>query len=174
MKREEKDEVLGLIFGMGVNSFNRMHRFMEIQDDLSDRQYWYGLVNAYSASDNTYLIREEIKNLFRSERSERFMMMEEHDFEVFINLSPTITVYRGASVLEFTSGEWGISWTLAQSRAEFFAYEYRRNGATSDHPKVVLKATVSTNDVLAYHSGRSEEEILLHPDAAAKLNPVII
>ena len=87
-------------------------------------------------------------------------MMNSKELEVIDRLPDEIEIYRGMTVKEFESGDFGISWTLNAERAKFFAYTYQRNYSTNDLPKMVHSMTINKNSIIAYTNGRDEEEII--------------
>jgi len=68
---------------------------------------------------------------------------------------PVLYVYRGQM-----EGDFGFAWTLDQKRAEKFA---RGAGARVPQLGVVYRGVVLASDILAYLTGRHEEEIIVDP-----------
>lgn len=68
-----------------------------------------------------------------------------------------LTIYRGETE-HSTSYEQALSWTLDKEKASWFANRFE-----SEEP-VVYKASVKTENILAYDNGREEQEILVHSD----------
>lgn len=62
------------------------------------------------------------------------------------------------SVQERDSKDFGISWTLSEERAKFFANDYVRHAVR--HEKVVHSIEVNREDIIAYFNGRQEEEVI--------------
>lgn len=54
----------------------------------------------------------------------------------------------------------GISWTLKEDVARFFAFTYQRNFLTAKMKKVVVKIQVKKKDILAFFNGREEFEVI--------------
>jgi len=75
-------------------------------------------------------------------------------------LPEDLTIFRGMTVQEFESGDFGVSWTLKKDVAEFFAYTYGRNQATSHLPKMVHELHVKKSDIIAYFGERKEYEVI--------------
>jgi len=69
------------------------------------------------------------------------------------DLPETFTIYRGTGVDDDNNG---ISWTLSEETAEFFANRFRDDG-------VVLKREINRSDALYYTNGRGEEEVIYDP-----------
>lgn len=62
-----------------------------------------------------------------------------------------VTIYQGVGSEKYLDG---ISWTLAKSKAEWFATRFTDNG-------IVYSAKVKSKDILYYISERGEEEIIV-------------
>lgn len=69
------------------------------------------------------------------------------------NLSGVVPIFRGVGSEKYRNG---ISWTLAKSKAEWFATRFTDNG-------IVYSAKVKSKDILYYISERDEEEIIVDP-----------
>tara|TARA_R110002072_G_scaffold288828_2_gene455124 strand:- start:5649 stop:6203 length:555 start_codon:yes stop_codon:yes gene_type:complete len=174
LKYQDEIEVANQqLFAIGIGSLNRMYQFEYICDDLSDAQYWGSLKLAFTASDNLYKRRKQIRKLFASTRPLRHLIMSEEEHKLFDALPDKIIAYRGMSIKEFESAEYNISWTLDKKVAEFFAYKYRRNFDTSDHQKIVVKAEISKSSIMALWHDREEQEIIIKPSELKQLYPRI-
>ena len=142
------------------SSFDRFQTFLEIKDQLNDKDYWKVLSDAYTGSDNLFRFSDEIKEAFIEERKFRPKLMSRKDLKHYNNLPEVITIYRGMTIEEFESGYFGVSWTLSKKVAEFFANQYGRNHDTSHLPKIVHKLEVPKQLICAYFSGRNEQEVV--------------
>ena len=80
-----------------------------------------------------------------------------HELLTEIDGQDTLTIYRGETEYS-TSYEQALSWTLDKEKASWFANRFE-----SEEP-VVYKASVKTENLLAYDNGREEQEILVHSD----------
>lgn len=69
------------------------------------------------------------------------------------------TVFRGMSEDEAEGGVYGLSWTLEQGKAEWFARRFERDG-------VVIEAVVEPEHVFAYLPERGESEVVIDTDTA--------
>lgn len=103
------------------SSFDRFQKFLEIKDQLNDKDYWKVLSDAYIGSDNLFRFSDDIKEAFIEEREFRTKLMRRKDLKHFNDLPEVVTIYRGMTVEEFQSGNFGVSWTLSRKVAEFFA-----------------------------------------------------
>ena len=69
-----------------------------------------------------------------------------------------LAIYRGQATAEEPTG---ISWTLSQERAHWFATTVPRVGS---RPGVVLSGRVARDAVLGYLTDRNEDEVIVDPD----------
>jgi hypothetical protein len=83
--------------------------------------------------------------LFKCFTERKELLMTEEEFEFFNNLPEEITIYRGAESIE------GISWTLSEEKAKWFAKRFERNGK-------VFEKSVKKSDCLCYLNDREEQE----------------
>lgn len=90
-----------------------------------------------------------LSKLFR--QSNKKILMNHEDYDVYQNFSETITVYRGVAT---NSNPNGLSWTLDKSIAEWFANRFDSNG-------YVQTITVNKSNILAYFNCRNEQEVIV-------------
>lgn len=157
-------KVGAILMRPGIDSFNRMDEFLSIQNTLTHQEYWYGLQFAYTCSDNLFHLSRKVKKAFYSTRPLREYMMDTEELELFKSLPKQVKIYRGMTEAEYESGNFGIGWSLRQDVAEFFAYKYIRNFSTSQLPKVVLSASISSEYVIGYLNGRNEDELIIRSE----------
>ena len=149
-----------IIFGFGVNSFNRFPAFLKINSQLKGENYWYALRNSYVNSDNLYSFSKMIKKCFLKNEPQIESLMLPVEMEYFNNLPNQITIYRGMTEDELNQKAFGCSWTLKKEVAEYFAYTYNRNFDTRNINKVVHELTINKNEVIAFFNEREEFEII--------------
>lgn len=142
------------------SSFDRFQTFLKIKDELNDIDYWRTLADAYTGSDNLYHLKEEVKEAFLEDRSEREYLMNKKELKVYNSLPENVIIYRGMTTDELESGDFGVSWTLSRERAEFFAFKYGRNYSTEIKPKVVHQLEVKKVEILSYFNERNEQEVI--------------
>lgn len=142
------------------SSFDRFKTFLEIKDLLNDKDYWKILSNAYTGSDNLYHLKEEVKESFLEDRPYQEYLMNDEDFKVYKSLPERLIIYRGMTIEELESNDFGVSWTLSKERAEFFASTYGRNFSTDNKPKRIHQIEVSKDEILAYFGDRNEQEVI--------------
>ena len=146
--RYEKDRIL------------RIQAFKAIRPLLKGKLYWYALKNTYTGSDDLFEYRDYLKELFESDEPYRDFILNREGRKYLIELPNEITIYRGMTIAEFESKEFGISWSLKKEVAEFFANKYMRNFSTKGEKTKVHKLKISKDQILAYFNERNEHEII--------------
>lgn len=146
---------------MQSSSVDKMKKFIEFKDRfVTDKSYWEQLADCYLHNNNNYRLLPEIKQLFLAEKSGRENLMSEDDRDFLKKLPDEIKIYRGMTVEEFQGANYGISWTLNMSIAKFYADTFIHNYETRGKDSIVKELTVKKEDIIAYFSGRKEEEII--------------
>jgi hypothetical protein len=161
MNKEEIDKIL---FGIGVDSFNRFKTFLKMKSQLKGKNYWYALRSSYEMSDNLYSFSKMIKKCFLKSEPQRESLMLPEEIEYFNNLPYQITIYRGMTEDDLNQKAFGCSWTVKKEVAEYFAYTYMRNIDTRNINKVVHELTINKNEVVAFFNAREEFEIIYIKD----------
>lgn len=137
----------------------RYDAFYEIQKLVPRSQWWRLFSYAWTDSEN---IREnaegwrELWTIWRQAMIGRDSAMD----TAILGLPEAATVYRGYA---HPRAKLGLSWTLDQSKARWFARRYRQldGGATGAW---VAQAMCDRRSVLAYFQNRGEEEIVVFPE----------
>ena len=106
----DKEKVDRIIYGLGVNSWNRLEIFADHYFDLTDKEYWYGLGVAYTGSDNLFKHRDLVKELFTADRDHRDYLMNPNELNIFHALPDKTKIYRAMTVAEFDTGEFGVAY----------------------------------------------------------------
>lgn len=145
------------------SSYDRFETFLKIKDQLNDKYYWRTLADVYTVSDNLYHLKEEVKEAFLEDRSEREHLMNKKELKIYNSLPEIITIYRGMTTEELESDDFGVSWTLSRERADYFAFTYGRNFSTEGIPKIVHQLEVKKVEILAYFNERNEQEVIYIP-----------
>ncbi len=163
MKDFDENKVLDIIFGIGIDHSNRMSIFMNRAHELTDKEFWFGFRNAYDSSDNLLHSKDEILFFIGCNigRVHKEYLMNQYERRYFKKLPSTLVLYRGMTIQEYESGEFGMSWTLSKKVAEYFAYTYKRNHATANSHKMVCNKVINKDVLLCYLSERKEREILI-------------
>jgi hypothetical protein len=156
MNKAEIEDFLWLKF----NSFNRFEGFIEIASKLQGGLYWHALRTAYTDTDNLYYYKDLIKIAFQREEPNRSELMNPNELEFYNSLPEEVEIYRGLTIAEQNSKNFGVSWTLKKEVAEFFAYKYLRNFSTEAEAKTVQHLIVNKKNIIAYFNGRDEHEVI--------------
>jgi len=126
---------------------------------LSDKGYWYTLRHAYIGSDWLDQVPIEWKRIFfSSSKPHREFLMNEDEQKFHNSLPGRFSIYRGMSIQEKESGNFGVSWSLDEERANFFANDYIRH--TVKYEKIVHSIEVKREDIIAYFNERHEQEVI--------------
>jgi hypothetical protein len=115
-------------------------------------EFWAIVGSVWQDSESIYASLNTWKRLWASEIEGRRTCMSEKDICVFDSLPEQIELWRGTSHTSIG----GLSWTLDQEKAIWFA----RRFCTNSRVPLVAKGTVAKGDVLAYFGERDEREIV--------------
>lgn len=133
----------------------RMALFARIADRLADSHYWETLAWIWRDSENIWQNRADWVKLWRSKRPNREAVMTEEERATLAGLPERLTVYRGTQRGRAT----GLSWTLDEKRAAWFAKRFPHQR----REPVLVSAVIERRRVLAFFSGRQEQEIVVLP-----------
>lgn len=155
------------LLGSNCDSSGRFGQFWEIAPELKGENYWHGLSVAYQYSDDLYPYKKEVKKAFKSREPNRECLMTTEEQTFLKNLPQKLVIYRGMTLLEWVSGDFGVSWTLNRSVAEKFAkrkqWHIDNNKKLIPLRKMVHKITIDKKEVIAYFKEREESEIIYLP-----------
>ena len=146
---------------------HRVEALQAIASNLHGREYWEMVSHVWSDSENIWQHRRAWRKVWLSQEPERHTVMDDEEREHLAGLPDGLTIYRG---VHLRSAMHGLSWTLDRTRAEWFA-DYRR---IKKRNPMLLQTMVSKSEVVAYFAGRSEQEIVVHPNVARKLAITIL
>ena len=155
-----EQQINSFIFGIGINSENRLERFYFWSKFLPSHLYLKYLSEVYTVSDNLYKFKDQVKELFNSTLPERELLMTKKELKYLKSLPDNITICRAMTVEESISKDYGVSWTLNKKVAEFFRNKYERNFDTNGKPKIIIELEINKNDVIAFFNERKEKEII--------------
>jgi hypothetical protein len=144
---------------------HRLDAFIEIQERLSDAQYWRSLEFVFSMVEYVQCNFAKWLRLLNSKRRYRPLMMDRKDRKHFETLPDTLTIYRGYQHGK-NHNRMGLSWTLSKEKATWFAYRHAEDGAPN-----VAAANCRKADAFCYTNGRGEQEIIIDP---AKLTGICV
>ncbi len=143
------------------SSTDKIAKFIEgLGHFKSDAEYWEMLSMAYQHTNNSFLYLTQIKELFNSNRQEKQLIMDDQERMELDNLPEELTIYRGMTVDEDTSKNYGISWSLDKKVAEKFAYEFPHNYNVRGLTMMVKELKVKKEQITALFLGRKEYEVI--------------
>lgn len=137
---------------------HRIEALVQIEQHLSDRDYWETVSSVWTDSENIFQCIEEWSEILGSKRKYRRYIMSPEERRALRQLPDTITIYRGCR-REMNEDGW--SWTTGRAKAEWFAKRH----PWSDGDPLVIEATVPKDHVVAYFSGRGESEVVAYSHA---------
>lgn len=147
----------------------RIDAFLDIAWRMDGPQYWDLLGQVWSDTENSWQNRSEWREAFAADPKGREMMSDEDVRCVFDlppekgGLLPMTRIYRGYC---FDDALEGYSWTLDKARARWFANRLRQD----DHPSPkIASGFVAREHVIAYITGRDEQEIVVLPEHVTEL-----
>lgn len=147
----------------------RPYRAMVLHDlslDLSGEEYWTLVGDVWSDSENIWQYHDEWYEMLTADPDRREFMSSEDVRCVFTlppekgGLAPETRIYRGFCHEE---GLDGFSWTLDKARAKWFANRAVWRSREEAIP-MVASAMVKRKHVIAYITGRDEQEIVALPE----------
>lgn len=148
---------------------HRIDAFLNISWRLDGARYWELLGDVWSDTENAWQNRHEWREAFTADPKGREMMSDEDVRCVFDlppekgGLLPMTRIYRG---YRFDDSLHGFSWTLDRARAKWFAHRLRQD----DHPSPkVASGFVAREHVIAYMTGRDEQEIVTLPEHVTEI-----
>lgn len=160
-----------ILFGYGVNSFNRFVYMMELvnilRGPLIDKVRF--LKENWSACDH----HDHKSSTLASKLEGEFSLHSPVSFRDFLTpeelewvngFGKTFRIYRGCDESVIA----GASWTTDHEVAEFFTQGLR--GCTHDTP-VIVSATCDIDDILLAIDDRNEKELIINP---RKLSDVLV
>jgi len=134
----------------------RVHAFLEIQDNMVDKQYWSLLREVWIDSENIYSNRIDWWELLTSSRRDRKLFMNPAERSAWKKLPDELEIYRGTTEEERDSHYLGFSWTLDKGRAAWFATRFARQGGP-----VLATAYVNKADCIGLLLSRNEDEVVI-------------
>ncbi len=147
-------------------SHERFREFVMLRLFLKDEEYWPLLREVWIMNETSMPHLDLWCRLFRSKRSQRQLLMQPEEHAALAQMPDEVTIWRGAGQ---EAGIRGLSWTLNEERARFFA-DYscgpRRGHLTpgwQGTKPMVAKAICRKNDILGYFTDREEAEIVVDP-----------
>jgi uncharacterized protein len=140
----------------------RFQAFAEIQDRLSDADYWKLLGDVWTDTENLWQNHYLVRSLLASTRPHRECMMNKDEQRLLASLPEEFTVFRGHQRVNRIS----YSWSLSYGKAVWFANRWSHKSTG------VVKAQVRKSDAIAVLTGRNEFEVVIHPDDLTNVQTV--
>lgn len=141
----------------------RLDALLYVAEQITDEcLYWKLAGEIWSDSENISECFDAWRAVLSSDRPCRDSLMNDQEREYLAGLPPVIDVYRGfLTVGGEDDAVNGFSWTLDESRAEWFAQRFAFVDGEED--PVVATGRLAREKVLAYFSGRNEAEVVCLP-----------
>lgn len=129
----------------------RFDAFYRIKDQLQDKQYWEILGDIWINSENIWQNKKGWRELLKSTRPFRELMMSKGDRKKHKELPEFITAYRG-----YIAGKnkTGFSYSLSIDKARWFSKRYGKEGK-------VATVFVAKKRVISYMDDRGEKELII-------------
>jgi hypothetical protein len=135
---------------------------------VSDAEYWKQVSEVWQDSESIWQNGDEWEVLWKSDRPEKHLAMNDDEREELAKLPDPITVYRGIPESSLDEDN-GLSWTLSREKAEWFARRY----SPIFGPGAALEGQVRKSDVHALLLGRDEQEIISSDVVTTRSWPVV-
>lgn len=148
------DEAIDRLSGIGVNSYNRMERCLDLIGRMSGVDAYRVLGEAWSSCDNIAAHRETLADwLSRATRAELNAMMHAEDVVILANMPERFTVWRGC--YHFNAN--GLCWSLDPELAKRFTalHRYHKRG----EQRLLIEAQVE-RERASLITDREEQEIV--------------
>ena len=143
------------------SSEDRFEKFYGLKDKfIAKGNYWETLAKNYRLCNNTYRFKQELKEVFSINVPGKEILLSGKAKEILDNLPEQVTIYRGMSVAENETGDYGISWTLDKKVAEKFAFDYIHNYDTNGQEHIVKEIVIEKSKIVAYFDERNEQEVI--------------
>ncbi len=144
-----------------TSSFFKIRKFYSLRNKFKGVEYWGNLIHTYNTSDNNRYNQEILRELFRSGEPGKETLFTPEVMDIYNSLSDKVTIYRGMTLEEYESGQFGISWTLDPEVAHKFKDTYWRNLDTNHlAERIVHQLEIDKDDIIAIILDRNESEII--------------
>lgn len=138
----------------------RLQTFLQFAPFMKPVEYWQNLAWIWTDTEFPFSNKEMWIDLFTANVKQKRKLMTSKERRTLQNLPEKVTIYRGYDDKGELSGPLGISWTLLEEKAEWFA---KRFGVYEDSSPAIAVGTCNRKAILAYFNGRGEEEIVVNP-----------
>lgn len=163
---EHIDQISKQLFGIGINSENRLAKMLDILRDFVSRPeiIWPVFHHVWNCCDATFAQSDELIQFldmteysYEGETGCSRNYLSSEDKAAFEALPEFIQIYRGASL----SRIYGFSWTTDLKIAKTFARGHRC--VTVPDP-VIASLRICKNEVIGFYTSREESEVFINPD----------
>lgn len=137
--------------------YERAHRleyFSKIASKLDDQKYWEMLGHIITDSENLWQYLSLLKVMLAMPRPGKQFMMDDNEKKALAKLPDEIQIWRGC----IWKNRNGLSWSINKTKAIWFATRF------GTKKPMLHSGTVNKSDVIAYFTGRGEDEILVLPN----------
>ncbi|EQB12157.1 hypothetical protein [Sphingobium lactosutens] len=161
---EEEMEHIGLdearsIMFCGCNSYDRLPTLIDISSQMNPEEWFSVLGEFWEVCDNTSYYLPDLCSqtpflqLVRNPLAWRDHMMTTNERVALADLPECVTIYRGCYIHNMD----GLSWSLDQQIAAGFPGMTHNR---SKGPPLLIKATITRDQILAFKDGRREAKII--------------
>ena len=133
----------------------RFNALYEVREQIADADYWRLVREAWIDSENIWESEDHWIELLMADRPHPELIMEAEDRQALEQTPEILTVYRG---YHLSGREVGVSWTLDEDRAVWFAKREVVSGLA-----LLASGRVAKSEVIALFSERDESEIVVKP-----------
>jgi hypothetical protein len=126
---------------------------------------WPLIGHSWTDSDNINQCLSQWIGIWDIGAGGREKVMDDAERDALAAMPDTLTIYRGVGHVDAVAG---LSWTTSVDTAIWFAKRYEHG----DRTPMVSTGKVQKSDVLAHFLGRSENEIVVLPDAVSNIEVV--
>jgi hypothetical protein len=131
--------------------------FTQFAPYMKPIEYWKNLSSVWTDTEVPNAHKDMWLDLFNANVKQKRKLMSSKERQVLQDLPPKVTIYRGYDD-EIENTLMGISWTLSERTANWFATRFQSNG----EPRIV-EGQCQKSSILAYFDERNEEEIVINP-----------
>ena len=136
------------------------------RNSLSEKDFASILADAWirteTPNNDPNLSKKDLLSMFKS--TDPRLLMDEDDYQRFMDLDDVVTVYRGVTSMNAKNIK-ALSWTLDRDTAEWFAHRFGENGT-------VYEAQIQKKYIYALFTGRNESEVIVDPKHLMKITQV--
>ena len=127
------------------------------RNSLSEKDFASILSDAWirteTPNNDPNLSKKDLLSMFKS--TDPRLLMDEDDYQRFMDLDDVVTVYRGVTSMNAKNIK-ALSWTLDRDTAEWFAHRFGENGT-------VYEAQIQKKYIYAFFNSRNESEVIVDP-----------